>query len=106
MRRVRGCIDSLEGINCCNSGGTLAGNFGTCAFGMPPGSKSAQPEQAWACQRRPATPAIVELDQRKRRKISVLADCHFRAAHLSDHSILAMLYPSTGSLVVRYFLKL
>ena len=36
MPRVRGVIDSLEGINCCNSGGTLAGNFGTWAFGTPP----------------------------------------------------------------------
>ena len=35
--RVRGCIDSREGINCCNSGGTPGGNFGACAFGTPAG---------------------------------------------------------------------
>jgi len=37
MLRVRGCIDSFEGINCCSSGGTFAGNFGEYAFGTPAG---------------------------------------------------------------------
>src|SRR5262249_24871855 len=30
--------------------------------GRHPDSKSARPEQAWACQQRPATPATTELD--------------------------------------------
>ena len=37
MPRERGCIESREGISCCNSGGTLGGNLGACAFGIPAG---------------------------------------------------------------------
>ena len=81
MPRARGCIDSREGINCCNSGGTLAGNFGECALGTPAGfgiggtQALGRNTSAWRGLRQQ------RLIERERRKVSVLADCHFGCSH-------------------------